>query len=41
LEPLGGAECASGLSRVIVRLAQRGDRLDERGQARDQDDRPE
>ena len=41
MKPLLGVECASSLSRVIVRLAERGDRLDKLGQARDQHDRPE
>jgi hypothetical protein len=41
MKPLVGAECASSLSRVILRLTERGDRLDKRGQARDQHDRPE
>ena len=29
-EPFGGAERASGLSRVLLHLAERGDRLDQR-----------
>jgi hypothetical protein len=37
----GSAEGAGGLGRAVLRLAEHGDRLGERGQACDQQDRPE